>query len=320
MNLNEKIKFFYKSSRTSLGALVILFGLLFFLCPIIVLAFTELINPVVGLACFLIGGICISIGRRMVPPYVDSISHKDSRAPILYIRSFKADEDWTLFSFIKGIFTSALTKQPVYSREEQLCAVLSHLGPIIAVGRPGEKLTPVGFSRVYLDNDNWQTFVLDEIIQAQIVVIAPGLTEGFWWEFERVIKNVAPTRILIDLRALGKASKRQIAYDAFRKRAIHFIPTLPKKVDLSWFLWFSADGSYYLEYIPWWFPTSSEKKKSEYALGHFIQVNGYSTSNFSFFSLARRSSKTVFTMAMIFYGFIAFCVMAILILTSVESK
>jgi hypothetical protein len=89
---------------------------------------------------------------------------------------------------------------PVFhSPEQNLTEVLSEIGPVVAIGRPGEKLPPLGAARLYVCGDDWQTEVRSLLADPALVVLRLGSTEGFHWEVRHVFENLNPQRVLIDI-------------------------------------------------------------------------------------------------------------------------
>lgn len=131
-------------------------------------------------------------GRRLRP------SEFAGNAPancILYLRSF-ADDDARLGAapmdagFLGGpIF--ALTR-PRF--EEFVTATVAGEGPMLAIGRPGERLPELGATRTYWSDHDWQEAVLTTVHRAERVLLVAGLTGGLAWEIEQ-------------LRALGMLRK-----------------------------------------------------------------------------------------------------------------
>jgi hypothetical protein len=113
------------------------------------------------------------------------LMEKDQRAPVLYLRSFKDDE-----IMAKG-------PKPDLSEEEILARALAEIGPCIAIGKPGEKLPPLGMSRLYLTEGDWQPRVLDLMKKAGLVVMRAGSTEGLWEELKIAAQNIDPRKLVI---------------------------------------------------------------------------------------------------------------------------
>ena len=77
----------------------------------------------------------------------------DPRAPVFYLRSFDDDAvpDYT------GSMTPLGARRTV---EMQLAKVFMSVGPVISIGRPGERLPELGTNRFYVSDDDWQQAML----------------------------------------------------------------------------------------------------------------------------------------------------------------
>ena len=49
----------------------------------------------------------------------------------------------------------------VRTPEQELADILEHVGPVVAVGKPGEPLPELGAARLYVSHDEWQGKVHD---------------------------------------------------------------------------------------------------------------------------------------------------------------
>lgn len=105
-------------------------------------------------------------------------------APVVYLRSFADDSR-------AGRRYGALTE------EEQLGKALAWIGPLLAIGRPGEELPYVGAQRIYVANEEWQGRITELLNHARLVVLRTGSTEGFEWELERALTSLPPDRLLL---------------------------------------------------------------------------------------------------------------------------
>ncbi|GAA1931410.1 transferase [Streptantibioticus ferralitis] len=112
----------------------------------------------------------------------------DGRRPVLYLRSFNDDDSAARVDDVAAV--------NIHSREEQLAGALGTLGPVIAVGRPGEPLPRLGAARFYLPLDDWQPVVLRLMELSQLIVLRLGLGEGLWWEVEQA-RATQPARKLV---------------------------------------------------------------------------------------------------------------------------
>jgi hypothetical protein len=157
----------------------------------------------------------------------------DLRPPVIYLRSFKDDRVtaaanfkqhfplWRLLHPIK-LWGSVLNFFDNRTEEEMLAKVLSQVGPVVGIGRPGEKLPQLGAARVYVGDDEWQKTVRDFLSQAGLVVLRLGKTPGFFWEVEQSAGRMDPARLIL----LVPLSSRK--YRDFCDRAApHFSKGLP---------------------------------------------------------------------------------------------
>ena len=141
--------------------------------------------------------------------------HNDSRDPILYLRPFYAD------------FTSDPTRRTGKTDEELLTFLFQGVGPVIAVGDPGESRDPdkslpiIGASRIYFDEANWRNNVERLISISQLVVIHPGTTEGLLWEIGTVTRQMLPSNLFVSFLSwqLLDEMKRQVRYEHFKEAA-----------------------------------------------------------------------------------------------------
>ena len=188
--------------------------------------------------CFLFSVLLLGAGLyflRMWKRSVESLTveealQQDTRPPILYLRPFKADKirfsSWRqrrvaaakflafvayilfvgwLVALVLGLYRLMTGQSDVDalastkpSAEEFLVSLLDPLGPVIAIGRPGEKIPPVGAARMYL-GDEWKDVVQDLLKQSQLILMFAGTTNHFGWELQRVFQNdpFVPTILIL---------------------------------------------------------------------------------------------------------------------------
>jgi len=119
---------------------------------------------------------------------------RSSKPPLLFLRSFQDDERFRVGTYIFGSVLSA--KLGGVALEEVLVSVLQEDGPVIAIGRPGERGRPIGAARSYHSDDEWQAVIEERIEFAQCIVALVGPTENIAWEFTRV-RHLEATRKLL---------------------------------------------------------------------------------------------------------------------------
>jgi hypothetical protein len=147
----------------------------------------------IGITEVAAGAVISRHARRLASVEARRLMLRDTRPPVLYLRSF-GDDALQLRAATLGrpwlIERFALNRFDAF--EEVIVRHLSLRGPVIALNPPGTKLAPLGAARETLDPAGWQSTIADWMAQsALIVVIAPpGLvTPGLTWELERVSAN-----------------------------------------------------------------------------------------------------------------------------------
>lgn len=139
-------------------------------------------------AVFAVGLRLHNLGRRYQITPAARLLAEDTRPPVLYLRSFI--DDTSAARTIDASFLPAVS-----TREEQLAAALSDLGPVVAIGAPGERLPELGAARFYFEGHEWQNAVLDFMNKSRLVVLRVGQTDAFWWEVENGLEMLPPSRL-----------------------------------------------------------------------------------------------------------------------------
>jgi TM2 domain-containing membrane protein YozV len=134
--------------------------------------------------------------QRHEAPSAEEAMARDLRSPVLYLRSFKDDgaaviDDggWPIVGQLMGLLA-------VQTPEQELAEILSRLGPVIAVGRPGEPLPELGAARLYVSHDHWQEAVIALMRRASLVVVRVGTSAGVSWETDTALSILPRHRIV----------------------------------------------------------------------------------------------------------------------------
>ncbi len=149
----------------------------------------HLIGPLMWGA---VGGLCLVVARRLRARLDLAEQADDERAPVVYLRSFDVDRRLSRRPLAIGRVLASRTE------EEQLVVALRESGPVVALGRPGERLPRLGAQRVYVEDADWRQQILSWFARAALVVIhVPAKpTQGLTWEVEHVLGNVALDRLV----------------------------------------------------------------------------------------------------------------------------
>jgi hypothetical protein len=128
------------------------------------------------------------LGLRLNSYTADEILARDTRSPVLYLRSF-ANE----------------TK--IGEEERALAQMLEGVGPV-CIGRPGELAPRLGAHRLYVENSHWQPLVSRLLSRASFVFVLAGSTPGLGWEIKEAINRLRFSQLVLlipnDARAFAK--------------------------------------------------------------------------------------------------------------------
>jgi hypothetical protein len=107
---------------------------------------------------------------------------RDKRAPILFLRAFKDDQA----VLPRGGFFHRLLRAELGQRrlDHLLVEEFARFGPIVALGRPGQRIRPFGAARVYVGHENWQARVTELAEKARHIVLVADEGPGVEWEIE----------------------------------------------------------------------------------------------------------------------------------------
>lgn len=217
-------------------------GLLWLLLPHMSLAiFFPLILLVIGIISSLSPGLaCWWIARRQSVPSVDEALARDPRPPVVFLRPFDDDGKQLEGEGIWYEFRHSMNALFRRSKEQRLEKILKGIGPLVAIGRPGEELAELGAARMYVSDDDWQAVVEDLLGRAAAVVLQAGQSPGLRWEVEKAVSLVPPSRVLLFLPfRLVRRSRREAMYRNFLSWAQVFFPMpLPPKLGRSFFISF----------------------------------------------------------------------------------
>ena len=114
-------------------------------------------GPVAQLAV-IVAMLVFYIAMRRAKLSATQLRDRDRRAPVLILRQFGDD-------FLEAGRVS-LGGTPTF--EHFVAGELNRIGPVVAIGRPGERLQPLGASRDYLADSDWQRAVTTTIEEAAL--------------------------------------------------------------------------------------------------------------------------------------------------------
>ncbi len=133
--------------------------------------------------------------RRFSRTSLELMVRDDSRAPILFLRSF-SDDQVRLERPKRGpLAFLVLLGEPRPTLDHVLLEEGTELGPVIAIGAPGSR-PPFGAARAYISDDNWKQVVSNLARSSQAIVMALDETAGIEWEVKEVHGNQYAAKIL----------------------------------------------------------------------------------------------------------------------------
>lgn len=196
---------------------------------------------VLGGAGITLGGWLNKVGRQIGRESGEAFLTRHEGAIVTYLRSFQADSSADKASGTKQRLITAVP-QSLLTEEEQIALALDDVAPLVAIGRPGERLPQLGAYRVYSDDEHWQDVVRMLLDRSALVLMRAGETEGFWWEIAHVRETVPPERLAILL------PRTRDEYERFRERCAAYFPLpLPDyepgalEASFGGVLWFDPD-------------------------------------------------------------------------------
>lgn len=167
---------------------------------------------------------------RHTKPRAAELRAKDPRPPVLILREFSDDA-------LGAKFNPARSFEHFFTRE------LDRIGPTISVGRPGERLAPLGAARDYLDTHDWKSVVGTMIDDAAVVAFLLGDSENLLWEFRRTVETRGKGRALVIVPPLQDRTEVQLRWARFAKATASAIgPGLPADLPKDRVLAFAFAG------------------------------------------------------------------------------
>ncbi len=154
----------------------------------------------------------VRLGLRLRSPDVASLLKSDSRAPVLYLRSYATEDQ-----------TDSRTGRRI---EELTTANLRNLGPVIAIGRPGELLPKLGAARMSVKPEAWKSEAHRLMELSQLIVFQAGFTDGLLWELGEASKlaEAKPILICAPVPREGSVTNKQQQYERFLRALANSFP------------------------------------------------------------------------------------------------
>jgi hypothetical protein len=129
----------------------------------------------------------------------DEALRRDARAPVAYLRAFTDDGRMAVpgHHWQDRVLGKAVSGLTLTSPEQELAFILQRVGPVIAIGKPGERLPELGAARLYASHESWQRTVLDMLRRWSLVLARVGASPGVQWELDQVLSLAQRSKVLI---------------------------------------------------------------------------------------------------------------------------
>jgi hypothetical protein len=182
--------------------------------------FSEFTGDPIGLLAALAGLLAGSIpwfvflyrrARRHALLPAAELRKKDPRPLILYLRSFVDDTIEMNARVANG--RSWLDRSVRVTFEEVVAGHLWRYGRIEAIGKPGDRLPPLGSAREYVPDESWQQKVEQLMKDASMIVVVVGQTEGLTWELSKLLELGLTSKLVLLLPPVQTLDLRARALD-----------------------------------------------------------------------------------------------------------
>lgn len=132
---------------------------------------------------------------------------RDTRPPVLYLRSFMDDagnltsDEWDRMGPLRRVepFFRRLSPTTGWGGrlEEVLAVAVRRRGPFIAIANPHEKMPQLGAARAHHSDETWQNAIVEWLEMSQLIVQVAGPTPWIKWELETILANGAGSKLMV---------------------------------------------------------------------------------------------------------------------------
>lgn len=131
--------------------------------------------------------------KSLEQPNADALLATDQRPATLFLRSFRDDTlELPSLQSLRGLGHGKSIRF-----EEAFASLFGEIGPLIAIGEPGESLPKIGAAKTYFSDDEWQDAVLGWMQRCRLIVLAVGPTPAVTWELSQILRNGHLTKLIL---------------------------------------------------------------------------------------------------------------------------
>ncbi len=179
------------------------------------------------------GFILFNLGVRLASADAQEVIKDSSEPIVLFLRPFSQDRSSPLLNIFVPRVNSG------NSTEESFNDVFHNVGPMVAIGQPGEALVTLGAARLYVEDKDWKRSVVDLMKRARIVIISVSHSNGVKWETQTAIKTLQPRQLLYFFPPCMRMSAANQLYQMFREDVQPYLDiSLPESIGRANFLYF----------------------------------------------------------------------------------
>ena len=143
-----------------------------------------------------LAGWFLRLAQRRAAESYQTITQMDSRAPVLFLRSFSHEQrllEPPARSLVARLMRLMDRKRTL---DEIVLDAASPIGPVIALGMPAESVAPLGAARLYAADSEWQETVRHLVQQSRAVIICVEDSQGVMWELKYLLADTHPAKTL----------------------------------------------------------------------------------------------------------------------------
>jgi len=174
---------------------------------------------ILGFALFSIGSPLLKMGAKLKQLTADELLEKDTREPILLLRPFKKDDidirELTGFAKDNMFSPNYFINKSGLTFEEKIVETFNILSPIIAIGRPNEGVQPLGASRTYVPDSQWQDKVIELASKSSYILFIVDDSPSLRWEFHEMVKLKSLDRLFLIMPPLKKGEEISSSVKSF---------------------------------------------------------------------------------------------------------
>lgn len=122
--------------------------------------------------------------RRASLRPAEEVLNEDPRPPVLFLRDFTDDQVALDKAALPG-WVRVVDPGNAQTNLEDVMQAYATVGPMVAIGRPGDEQPPVGAARRYVQDGEWKSAVTSLMDSAAVIVVGVSDSAGVVWEIEQ---------------------------------------------------------------------------------------------------------------------------------------